>query len=102
DAEDAQIAFLDPRLRLADEAHALRGDVGKAADIIMHDAVRPDRQCVDGEVAPLGVGPPLAPEPYARFAPEGCDIFAQRRDLDRMMTDGGRDGAVLDAGRHGL
>ena len=91
EAQDAQIVFLDPLLRLADEAHALRGDVGKAADIIMHHAVRPDRQRVDGEVAPLGVGLPVAPEHHARLAPEGLDIFAQRRDLDRMMTDDGRE-----------
>ena len=102
EAQDAQVVFLDPPPRLADEAHALRGNIGKAADIIVHLAVQPSRQRVDGEVAPLGVGLPVAPEYHARLASERLDIFAQRRDLDRMMIDDGRDGAVLDAGRHGL
>ena len=43
EAQDAQIIFLDAPLRLADEAHAARGDVVKAADIIVH-ACHPPRQ----------------------------------------------------------
>ena len=57
---------------------------------------------VDGEVAPLGVGAPVAAEGDARLAAEGFDVLAQRRHLDRLMLDDDGDGAVLDAGRDGL
>ena len=100
--QDAQIIFFDPPLRIADEAHATRGDVVKAADIIVHHAVGRSRQRIDREVAPLGVGAPVAPERDARLAAERFDVLAQRRDFERMMIDDDGDGAVLDAGRDRL
>ena len=51
--EDAQVVLGDALVRVADEAHALGGDVLKPADMIVHDAGGVDRHAVDGEVAPL-------------------------------------------------
>ncbi len=39
EAQDAQIILGDAFLRLADEAHAPRFEIGKPADVIVHDAV---------------------------------------------------------------
>ena len=39
EAQDAQVVLGDALLRLADEAHAPRGDVGKPADIVVDGAV---------------------------------------------------------------
>ena len=88
--------------RLADEAHAPRFEIGKAADIIVHDAVGGHRKRVHGEVAPLGVGAPVAAEAHIGVAAEGLDVLAQRRDFERPAVDHDGDGAVLDAGRHRL
>ena len=38
--QDAQIVFGDALCRIADEAHAARGDIGEAADIVVDRAVR--------------------------------------------------------------
>ena len=62
EAQDAQIVFRDALGRIADEAHAPRRQIGKPADIIVDRAVAGGRQRVDGEIAPLGVGPPVAAE----------------------------------------
>ena len=63
---------------------------------------RRDRQRVHGEVAALGVAPPVAAERHLGVAAEGLDILAQRRHLERMTVDDHRHGAVLDPGRHRL
>ena len=55
EAQDAQIVFRDALARIADEAHAARGEIGEPADIVVDRAVARRRQRVDGEVAPLGV-----------------------------------------------
>ena len=101
-AQDAQIVLFDPPLRLADEAHAARGNVANAADIVVHRSVGRGGQRIDGEIAPLGVRPPIAAEHDARLAAECFDVLAQRRDLERMVIDDGGDGAMLDAGRNRL
>ena len=100
--QDAQIIFFDPPLRFADEAHATRGKVVDAADIIVNRSVGRSGERIDGEVAPLGVGLPVAPERDTRLAAERLDVLAQRRDLDRLVIDDDGDGAMLDAGRDRL
>ena len=100
--EDAQIILGDPLVGVADEAHAPGGNIGKAPDVIVHDAFGVDRQAVDGEVAPLGIDNPVAAERHLGLAAEGFGILAQRRDLERLRIDDQRHGAVVDAGRHAL
>ena len=102
EAQDAQIIFGDARRRIADEAHTARLEIGKPADIIVHDAVGRKRERVHGEVAPLRVALPVAAEAHRRVAAEGLDVLAQRRHLERPALDHHRDGAVVDAGRHRL
>ena len=102
EAQDAQIILGDAACRIADEADLASGEIVETADIIVDDAVRRDRQRVDGEVAPLGIDLPVAPERHIGFAAEGLDVLAQRRHLERYAIDDERDGAVLDAGRHRL
>ncbi len=63
---------------------------------------RTDRQRIHGEVAALGVAPPVAAERHLGVAAEGLDILAQRGDLERTAVHDHRDGAVLDPGRHRL
>ncbi len=87
---------------IADEAHAPRFEIGKPADVVVHHAVGADRQRIHGEVAPLGVRPPVAAEAHLGVAAEGLDVLAQRRHLERPAVDHHGDGAVLDAGRHRL
>ncbi len=74
----------------------------KPADVVVHRRVRRERQRVHGEVAPLGVALPVAPELHRRVAPEGLDVLAQGRHLERAALDHHRDGAVVEAGRHRL
>ncbi len=97
--QDAQIVFRDPHCRLADEAHPPRRDIGDAADIVVNPAVCRCRQCIDGEIAPPGVGPPIAAEHDLGLAAVGFDVLAQRRDFERFAVDDDGDGAVFDAGR---
>ncbi len=102
EAQDAQIVFFDALPRLADETHTARGNVGEPADIVVHRSVRRDGERIDGEVAPLGVGLPVAAEHHTRLAAERFHVLAQGGDFHRALTDHGGDGAVLDAGRNCL
>ena len=77
EAQDAQIILGDAGRGIADEAHAARVQIGKAADIVVHRAVARHRQRVDGEVAPLRVVLPVAAERDLGLAAEGLDILAQ-------------------------
>ena len=102
EAQDAQVVFGDALMRIADEAHAPRRQIGQPADIIVDRAVARHRQRVDGEIAPLGVRLPVAAEGDLGVAAIGLHVLAQRGDLERMLVDDHGDGAVLDAGRHRL
>ena len=102
EAQDTQIVFLDALLRIADEAHAPRVEIGEPADIIVDRAVARSRQRVDGEIAPLGVHLPVAAEGDLGVAAVGLHVLAQRGHLERVFVDDDGDGAVLDAGRHRL
>ena len=87
---------------VADEAHAPRFEIGKPADIVVDRAIFRRRQRIDGEIAPLGVGLPVAAERDLGVTAVGLDILAQRGDLERRAVDYDRDGAVIDPGRHDL
>ena len=102
EAQNAQIIFLNPPPRLADEANAPRANVVETADIVMHRSIRRGGKRVDGEIAPLGVLLPVAAEHHPRLAAEGLDVLAQRRDLKWTTVDDGGHGAMLDTGRHGF
>ena len=100
EAQDAQIILGDALAGIADEAHALGFDIGKPADMVVHDAAGIDGKPVDGEVAPFRIANPVAPERNPGLAAKGLGILAQGRDLERMRFDDQRDRAVVDAGRH--
>ncbi len=98
--QDAQIIFGDPPCRVADETDAAGLKIGAAVHIVVHDAVRGDRQRIHCEVATLGIDLPVPPERDLGLAAESLDVLAQRRHLKRCSVDHQRDRAVVDAGRH--
>ena len=102
EAQDAQVIFGDPPRSLADETDPALRDILKSADIVVHRSIRGRGQCIDGEIAPLGVARPVAPERHLRLAPERFDVLAQGRHLVGPPVDDQRHGAMLDAGRHEL
>ena len=61
-----------------------RLQIGEPADIVVDGAVARRRERVDGEVAPLGVGAPVAAEGDLGVAAVGLDVLAQRGHLERM------------------
>ena len=96
-AQNAQVVFLDPPFRLADEAHAPLREVGEAADLV-DDAARPFRiERVHGEVAAQGVVRETAAEGDDGPPAVRGDVLAQRRDLDGGSGDQERHRAVLHA-----
>src|SRR5665213_3628661 len=95
EAQDSQIVFLDALPRHADEMHAPFGEIRKPADIIVDRAVARCRQRVDGKIAPLGVGLPVAAEGNLGVAAVGLDVAAQRGHFERMLVDDHGDGAVV-------
>ena len=100
EAQDAQIVLGDAPVRIADEAHAPRGEIIESADMIEDHAVAGGIKRVDCEVTPLGVTSPVAPEHDLGMAPESFDVPAQCRHLERPAVDHDGNGAVLHAGRH--
>ena len=70
EAEDTQIVFSDAGRGIADEADAPVAQIGEAADIVVERAVGRSGQGIDGEVAPLGIRPPIAPETDRRLRPK--------------------------------
>ena len=75
EAQDPQVVLPDSGVRVADEPHAPGGKVVEAADGIVHQAVRAQRQCVDGEVPPQSVGQEIAAEGDLRMASVRLDVF---------------------------
>ena len=102
EAQDAQVVLANARRRLADEDDAMRLQIRQAADVVVHRPVGADREGVDGEVAPLRVGPEIAPEADRGAPAMGLDILAQGRDLIRRAVGDDGHGAVRDPGRHRL
>src|SRR4029077_8633053 len=102
EAQDAQIILRDPLVWVSNETHASCGYIIQTADVVVHPPRSIDRQAVDGEVAPLRITLPVAPEGDLRLAAERLGVLAQGRDLERMRIDHQRHRAVLDAGRHAL
>jgi hypothetical protein len=68
----------------------------------MRDAVGRKRERVHGEIAPLGITRPVAPEAHRRMPSERLDILAQRGDLEWPPIDHDRHRAMGDPGRHRL
>ena len=77
EAQDAQIILGDALVGIADEAHASGCDIGKPADMVVHDAVGIDGKPVDGEVAPLRIANPVAAERNLGLAAKGLGVLAQ-------------------------
>jgi len=102
EAEDAQIVLAHPRLRIADEAHAAGGEILEAVEIIVDDTVEPAGERIHGEIAPRRISLPVIGKGDACLPPEGLDIAAQGRHLDRFVIGHRCHGAVLDASRNGL
>ena len=101
-AQNAQIILANALIRVADEAHASGGEIVESADRIVDRSVSSERERIDGEVAPLGVGDEVASERHLGPAPVGLDVLAQGRRLDRAPLDDDRHRAVGDAGERDL
>ena len=68
----------------------------------MDRSVGAQRQRVDGEIAPPGVGGEVAAERHLGPPPVGLDVLAQRRRFDRAPVDDDRHRAMRDAGQRDL
>ena len=88
------------RARVADEAHPARLHVRPAAEGVEQAAVRGGVERVHGEVPPARVRRPVVGERHLGPPPEGLDVVAQRRHLERAVAGDHRDGAVVEAGRN--
>ncbi len=70
--------------------------------VVVDASVEIERQRIDGEIAAQRIGGEIAAEMNDRAASVGFHILPQGRDLEWLALDDHRDGAVIDAGRHGL
>ena len=77
-------------------------EIGIAAERVEHLAVGAAVERVDREVAPARVGRPVVGEGHGGVAAVRLHVLAQRGDLVGHVLGDDRDGAVRDAGRHGL
>src|SRR6202521_3915683 len=82
ETQNAQVILSNAPCRIADEADAARIEIGKPADIIVDGAIAGSREGIHGEVASLGVRPPVTAEPDNGFPYKGLDVLAQGRHLD--------------------
>ena len=94
--------LFDPGCGIADEAHAVRGQIVQPAEIVV------DRQRfgvgierIDGEIAPRGIVAPFFGKGDRRAPTIGRHIAAQGGDLDRAILEDGGHRAVVDPGGHG-
>ena len=101
EAQNTQIIFGDALVRIADEADPARGEIGQTADVIVYLTVRRQRQGIDGEIAPRGVGDPIPAEHDLGLPAVSFDVAPQRRHFEGLAGDRDGDGAVLDAGGNG-
>ncbi len=93
----------DPRLGIADEAHAMRGEIVKATEIVVQRAgQRISIEGVHREIAARCVVAPVGAESDGRAATIGRNVAAQRRNFDRPMVNDRRHRTMSNAGRHGL
>ncbi len=102
EAQDAQIIFGDALCRIADEADPARGEIGETVDIIVQLTVRRQRQRIDREIAPHGVGDPVPTEHNLGLAAIGFDVTPQRCHFERFAGDQDGDGAMLNSGGNDL
>ena len=75
--------------------------VGDAVEVVEHRAVTRHRHCVDGEVAPRRVRPPVVGEGDHGMPAVGLDVAAQGGDLEAPSSGDRRHRAVVEPGRHG-
>ena len=101
-AQNAKTILGDPSIGLADEPDAAGDDVRISADRIVNCAATVDGERIDGEIAPLGIGDPVAAEADDGVPAIGLDILAERGHFVADVIGNQRDGAVVDPGRHGL
>ncbi len=102
EAQDSQVVLADARMRVADETHPPRREVRDALGVVVDVSVAIERQRIDGEVAPQRIDGEVASEMNDRAASVGFHVLPQARDLEWLALDDHRDGAVIDAGRHGF
>ena len=102
ETQNAQIIFGDTLSRVADKSHAALRKIVNPAGIVVDGAVARRGQRIDREIAPLGVGLPVASELNLGVAAIGLDVLAQRGDLKRMLVDDDGNRAVLYSRRHRL
>ena len=102
ETQDPQVILADALARIADEADPAGLEVRKTLRIVEEFAPSPERERVDREVAPAGVGREIAAEAHDGAASVGLDVLAQGRHLERLALDDHRHRAVLDARRNRL
>ena len=100
--QNTQVVFGNARGRIANETHAPRVEIGKAAHIVVDRAVPGNRQRVDCEIAPLRITPPVAPKSDLGMPPERLDVLAQRCDFEWLLVGDDGNGAMLDSRGHRL
>ena len=82
EAKNAQVVLANALAGVADEAHAPRCEIGKAADRIVDEAVAVERERIDREIPAARVRVEVPPENDLRVAPVGLDVLSQRRRLE--------------------
>ena len=101
-AQNAKAILGDPSIGFADEADAAGDDVRISTDRIVNCAVTVDGERIDGEIAPLRIGDPVATEAHDGMPAIGLDIFAQRGHFVTGVIGNQRNRAMLDPGGHRL
>ena len=84
EAQQAQHVLFDPFARIADESHHPVPQIGQAVAGIVDIAVLGAGQRIDGEIAPLRVGPPIVGKDDPGMATVGLHVATQRGDLERL------------------
>src|SRR4029077_2859437 len=100
--QNAQVVLANPRVRFADEAHSSRAEFLEAATVIVDRPVGAERERIDGEIAPPGVGDEVASKRHLGPPPIGLDVLTQRRRFERAPIDDDRHRSVRDASQSNL
>jgi len=101
-AQDAQVVFLDPPLRRADEDDPAGQRIGQPVPRRIEDFARPvGVEGVDAKVAPRRVLAPVVGEGDRGITAVRRDVAAKSGDLETPAAGHRRHRAVLNARRHG-
>ena len=100
--QNAQIILANPRVSFADEAYSSRAEILEAANVIVNRPVGAERERIDGEIAPPGVGDEVASKRDLGPPPIGLDVLTQCRRFERAPVDDYRHRSMRDASQSHL